>query len=134
MRKSGKARQSTRRTEAPKTYRGILISGEVEQSATSLHDKSHTELFWHAQCVRVFHLTCQPTAASSPLPFGLVGVNEQQALSNCLCLTRLTDCQGKKQMRRKQATLNKILSQSLQLRSELTRILSDEDEYSFHAV
>lgn len=80
--------------------RGILISSEVEQSPTSLHDKSHTELFRHALCVRAFRLACQPTAASSPPPFGLVGVNEQQAFSNCLCLTRLTECQRKKQMRK----------------------------------
>ncbi len=86
---------------------GILISSEVEQSPTSLHDKSHTELFRHALCVCAFHLACQPTAASSPPPFGLVGVNEQQALSNCLC-------QRKKQMRRKQATPNKMRSQELQ--------------------
>lgn len=38
-------------------------------------------------CTCAFHLACQAAAASSPLPFGLVGVNEQQALGNCLCLT-----------------------------------------------
>lgn len=108
--------------------RGILISSEVEQSPTSLHDKSHTGLFRHALCVCAFHLACQPTAASSPPPFGLVGVNEQQALSNCLCLTRRTECQRKKQMRRKQATLNKIRSQELHLWSGLTRIVSNEAE------
>lgn len=87
--------------------RGILISSEVEQPPTSLHDKSHTELFRHALCVCAFRLACQPTAASSPPPFGLVGVNEQQALSNCLCLTRLTECQRKKPTRRKLVTTKK---------------------------
>ena len=106
--------------------RGILISSEVEQSPTSLHDKSHIELFRHALRVCAFHLACQPTAASSPPPFGLVGLNEQQAPSNCLRLTQLTECQRKKQMRRKQVTPNKIRSQKLHLWSELTRILADE--------
>lgn len=64
----------------------------------------------HRVCV--FHLACQPTAASSPLPFGLVGVNEQQALGNCLRLTRLTKCQRRKRMRRKRAALNRIPSEN----------------------
>lgn len=101
---------------------------------SSLHDKSHTELFRHAPCECAFHLACQPTAASSPPPFGLVGVNEQQALSNCLRLTRLTKCQRKKQMRRKQATPSKTRSQELHLRSELTRIWSGEAKWIFHPV
>lgn len=104
---------------------GIVISSGVEQSPTSLHDKSHTELFRHALCVRVFHLACQPTAASSPPPFGLVGVNKQQAPSNCLRLTRLTKYQRKKRMRGKQATPNKMRSQKMHLWSVLTIILTD---------
>lgn len=86
--------------------RGILISSEVEQSPPLLCMTTLTQscLGMHCVCVCVFHLACQPTAASSPPPFGLVGVNEQQAPSNCLCLTRLAECQRKKQMRRKRAT------------------------------
>ncbi|MEQ2234354.1 hypothetical protein ILYODFUR_031055 [Ilyodon furcidens] len=79
----------------------------------------------------VYHSACQPTAASSPPPFGLVGVNEQQAPSNCLCLTRLTECQRRKQTRRKQATHNKKRSKKLDLWSELTIFLLDEDEWIF---
>lgn len=105
--------------------RGIVISSGVEQSPTSLHDKSHTELFRHALCVYAFHLACQPTAASSPPPFGLVGVNKQQAPSNCLCLTLLTKYPRKKQKRGKQVTSNKMRSQEMHLWSVLTRILAD---------
>lgn len=143
MRESGESRQSTReeatKLRPQRRSRGILISSEVEQSPphpththTSLHDR---ELFRHALrvCVcmhaRAFHLACHPTAASSPPPFCLVGVNEQQAPSNCLCLTQVNMCQWKKQMRRKQAT--KCDYRSCTFRSAVTRILADEGRVNF---
>lgn len=108
--------------------RGILISSEVKQPPTFPRGTSHTELFRHRSAVFVCHLACHPTAASSPPPSSLVGVNEQQDPSNCLCLTQLTESQRKKQMRRKRATHNKKPSKKLNLCSELTGFLAEEDE------
>lgn len=142
MRESGKSRQSTReeatKLRPQRRSRGILISSEVEQSPPTQH--THTLLCMTESCLGMrcvcvcmhacaFHLACHPTAASSPPPFCLVGVNEQQAPSNCLCLTQVNMCQWKKQMRRKQAT--KCDYRSCTFRSAVTRILADEGRVNF---
>lgn len=112
----------------------------VKLSSLPPNQHTHTLLCMTESCLgmrcvcvcmhaRAFHLACHPTAASSPPPFCLVGVNEQQAPSNCLCLTQVNMCQWKKQMRRKQAT--KCDYRSCTFRSAVTRILADEGQVNF---
>lgn len=120
MRKSSEPRQSTRRAQGPEdtaeaSWLAVKLSSPPLLCMTSLIQSC---LGMHCVCARApaFHLACQPTAASSPLPLGLVGVNEQQALSNCLCLTPThRAAEKRKRMERRQATLRTTPSDTLHL-------------------